>query len=208
MDPVILMVGRINEGVHDIEVMPDIPAVDLADAIALAFGWSGTYDLQIDGKMLAAHQTLAEADIWDGSRLLLVTSNRPARQTALSAKQVARHHRSLQIPDPPSQQTTSQGGVHRPLQVPIAPAARPTGESRSLQLPSETPVTQGGSPVSGKRTLQIPHQTSDPVSDSPTAGWKPIIPEPPDQTMYSSPLTGWRQTPTTSEPSKDNDSQP
>lgn len=77
MDPVIVMVGRANEGVSDIEVMPDIPADELADAIAAAFGWNGAYDIQINGKILGRRQSMAEVDAWDGSELTMVPSNRP-----------------------------------------------------------------------------------------------------------------------------------
>jgi hypothetical protein len=79
MDPVIIMVGRPRESVQDIEVMPDVPADDLADAIAAAFGWDGVYDIQINGKILDSSQTLAEVNAWDGSQLLLIMSNRPPK---------------------------------------------------------------------------------------------------------------------------------
>lgn len=79
MDPVIIMVGRVGEGVHDIEVMPDIPADELADAIAISFGWKGTYDIQINGKRIDTRQTLAEVNAWDGSEIRLVETNRPPR---------------------------------------------------------------------------------------------------------------------------------
>lgn len=80
MDPVIIMVGRNDkEGVQDIEIMPDIPSDELADAIAEALGWAGTYDIQVNGRLLGRHQTLAEADAWDGSELTLIGSSRPAR---------------------------------------------------------------------------------------------------------------------------------
>jgi len=196
MDPVILMIGRTNEGVHDVEVMPDVPAADLADAVALAFGWPGAYDIQVAGKMLSERQTLAEADIWDGSQLLLVASSRAPRHAAASGPQAGR--RALQVPTPPATEPATPVGGRRSLQVPNAPV----NASQPAQAPAQTPV------VAGKRALQVPAAAPDAESAAPASGWKPVIPEPPTQTPLSSPVTGWRQTPTSPEPPKDDDPQP
>lgn len=83
MEPVIIMVSCGNSPeVFDIEVMPDTPAVDLADAIASALKWAGSYDIEIEsgGRKMNAQQCLAEVGLWDGARLRLVPSNRPARR--------------------------------------------------------------------------------------------------------------------------------
>jgi len=197
MDPVILMIGRTNEGVHDVEVMPDVPAADLADAIALAFGWPGTYDIQVAGKMLSERQTLAEADIWDGSQLLLVSSSRAPRQMAAYGPQGGR--RALQVPTPSATEPAGPVGGRRSLQVPNAPE----NASQLAQAPAQTPV------IAGKRALQIPAAVPGAEeSAAPASGWKPVIPEPPTQTPLSSPVTGWRQTPTAPEASKDDNPQP
>jgi len=96
VDPVVVMVGRSNEGVSDIEVMPDVQAEHLADAIAAAFGWEGTYDIQINGKLLNNEQTLADMDAWDGSELLLVVSHRLPRANTQSKP--PNFYRDLQTP--------------------------------------------------------------------------------------------------------------
>lgn len=86
MEPVIVMVSCGNSSeIFDIEVMPDVPAVDLADAIASALKWAGTYDIEIGtgGRKMNAQQCLAEVGLWDGARLRLVPSNRPARRSVM-----------------------------------------------------------------------------------------------------------------------------
>lgn len=80
MDSVIIMVGRENEGVRDIEIMPDIPAGELAEAVAGAFGWSGVYDIKVFGKILKQYQTLADVNAWDGAELTFILSNRPPKK--------------------------------------------------------------------------------------------------------------------------------
>ena len=90
MDSIIIMVGRLNEGVQDIEVMPDIPAQELADALASAFGWDETYDIKFEGEVLGNYQTLAEVNAWDGSELLLVVSKRAPRVRVLQKKNISR----------------------------------------------------------------------------------------------------------------------
>lgn len=89
MDPVIVMVGRLNEAVNDVEIMPDIPAEQLADSIAAAFKWDGVYDIQVNGKLLEGHQTLAEANAWDGSELIMVASRRPPRERTQNQQAVS-----------------------------------------------------------------------------------------------------------------------
>lgn len=84
MEPVILMVSCGNDPeVYDLEVMPDVLICDLSDAIASALQWKGTYDIEVSGtgRRLASQQCLADADIWDGARIRLVPSNRPARRS-------------------------------------------------------------------------------------------------------------------------------
>lgn len=84
MDAVVLMVGLANDHrIYDIEVMPDIPANELANAIAAAFNWPGTYDIEIGptNQRLLSTQTLADIGAWDGSHLKLVPSKRTPLQT-------------------------------------------------------------------------------------------------------------------------------
>lgn len=133
MDPVILMVGRVNEGVHDLEVMPDVPAAELADAIALAFGWPGAYDIQVGGKLLASGQTLADAGVWDGAQLTLVASSRPTRS-------VSGVNRPLQT-SPIASRAEGPVAGHRPLQAPASVGGSPAG----------TDDTSAPSPVKGWR---------------------------------------------------------
>ncbi len=133
MDPIILMVGRMNESVHDIEVMPDIPAEELAAAIAQAFQWDGTYDIQVNGQMLAPRQTLASANVWDGSHLLMLISNRSLRTAALQRSSIATNN--------PVQ---AEGGLPSPAM----------GLLRSQTATG--PAPQPGGPVSGSRALKTP----------------------------------------------------
>lgn len=82
MDAVIIMVSCDSApGVVDLEVMPDVPAQLLAEAIASALQWQGEFDLELfgTGRRLNPQQTLAEANIWDGAHLRLIRSNRSAR---------------------------------------------------------------------------------------------------------------------------------
>lgn len=75
MDAVILMVSCATEsGIFDLEVMPDVPASELAAAVANALHWPGIYDIEVatSGQRLAPHQTLADAGVWDGSLIRLV----------------------------------------------------------------------------------------------------------------------------------------
>lgn len=71
MEPVIIMLNSPGKENMDIEVLPDIPAGELAEAIALALGWQGRFMLQFGAKTLAPTQTLADVDAWDGSLLVM-----------------------------------------------------------------------------------------------------------------------------------------
>lgn len=147
MDPVILMVGRAGEGVNDIEVMPDVPAADLADAISQAFGWPGTYDIQVADKIIPANQTLADAGIWDGSQLTLVTSNRPSRPIS---------------------------GINRPLQVASQTGQGmegPVAGKRSLQVPLASKNESGASSTINWKPA-IPDSSASAASPSPVTGWR------------------------------------
>lgn len=113
MDAVVLMVGLASDHrIYDIEVMPDIPANELANAIAAAFNWPGTYDIEIGStnQRLLSTQTLADIGAWDGSHLKLVPSKRTPLQTnpvsSIQENPSPSSHRPLQIPaeDHPSQE--------------------------------------------------------------------------------------------------------
>ena len=90
MESVILMVScEQGKGIIDLEVMPDIASEELSEAIASAMKLSGVYDIEIvsTGKRLAAWQTLADANVWDGSHIRLVKSSRPPKVASTIVEQ-------------------------------------------------------------------------------------------------------------------------
>lgn len=78
---------------QDMEVPPDVPAAQLAGAIAAALDWPrAAGDREIEyaieatppGRVLGPDETLAQAQAWDGS--LLVFAQREAPAPALPAQ--------------------------------------------------------------------------------------------------------------------------
>jgi len=57
----------------DLEVPREVCAADLVQELALAFGLSGDFQVFAGppNRLLAPHETLAQAGIWDGAHLLL-----------------------------------------------------------------------------------------------------------------------------------------
>lgn len=135
MEPVILMVSRDNDlEVYDLEVMPDVLISDLADAIASALQWPGTYDIEVSGQRLTVQQCLADANVWDGAKLRLVPSNRPVR-------------RSFTGDSPAAQQATVQPAGSGPV---INWQPMQLQESKET-LPASSPVPPPSSPLKGWR---------------------------------------------------------
>ncbi len=73
MERVIVSLSRRREeGELDLEVPADIPVGTLVQEIALALGWRDQGQIYADppGRILYPYETLAQAGVWDGARLL------------------------------------------------------------------------------------------------------------------------------------------
>lgn len=75
-----------EEDTHQLEVPAEVPAEQLADMIAQAFGWERTQSGQptsywivrgTSNQILRGQETLAELGIWDGSVLIFRPKTRP-----------------------------------------------------------------------------------------------------------------------------------
>ena len=129
MESAIVTIQREGEAwVQDIEVPLDMSASELAQQLALALGWPG--DLEIYAvppqRVLAPHETLAQAGVWDGARLIFRPSSRGGRGAGQTA--------------PTSSPTTTAppaGPVSgwRPLDGPASPATPP--EPRRVRLETD-----------------------------------------------------------------------
>lgn len=142
MEPVILMVSRGNDPeVYDIEVMPDVPICDLADAIASAMQWQGTYDIEVSGtgKPLAPQQCLADAGVWDGARLRLTPSARPTRRMISVASQQGDAASQDQGVQTERAQAPDTGPVSEWKQIQTPDADSPTNTPAPAPPPS-TPI--------------------------------------------------------------------
>lgn len=72
MERVIVSISRPDQGELDLEVPVDLPVGVLVQELALALGWDARGELYADppGRKLSPSETLAQAGIWDGARLL------------------------------------------------------------------------------------------------------------------------------------------
>lgn len=73
MERVIVTLSRPGEGKElDLEVPLDIPIGTLIQEVALALGWDSRNVMYADppGRVLQPYETLAQAGVWDGARLL------------------------------------------------------------------------------------------------------------------------------------------
>jgi hypothetical protein len=109
----------------DLEVPREVCAADLVEELALAFGLSGDFQVFAEppNRMLAPHETLAQAGIWDGARLLLTRGYRPPSPP----------------PSPPPPAVPAGGPVKgwKPLDLGSSlPSSSPSS--------SETPASSGG----------------------------------------------------------------
>jgi hypothetical protein len=162
MDPVIVMVGRSNEGVNDIEIMPDVPAGQLADAIAAALGWDGTYDIQINGSILDERQTLAEVEAWDGSELLMVVSNRQQRPKTpidpTSGYRILRASAQTNLVSPVTDQQKTDGG-NKALSTILDDNEVRNPDFRGMQVLPEAPTY---TLLSSPKTKKTPTTSANP----------------------------------------------
>lgn len=72
MERIIVTVGREGETqTIDLELPADLPLEALAQEIALGLGWSGSLQVYAEppGRVLQPHESLAQADVWDGAWL-------------------------------------------------------------------------------------------------------------------------------------------
>ena len=86
MERTIVTVGREGEtGLYDLELALDLPAEQLAGVVARALGWSSdvsgspmTFEIVLShsGRPMAADETLADVQAWDGSMLIFRPSQR------------------------------------------------------------------------------------------------------------------------------------
>jgi hypothetical protein len=128
VERIIITVKRQGESQeYDLELPADLSAEALVRELSLIWGWKEAYEVyaQPPGRLLAPHETLAQAGVWDGARLLL----QPPDKGKLAPQRAAV---SSQTPSP----LTQEGPVvrWRPLGVAIEqPPAEP-----------ESPPSSGG----------------------------------------------------------------
>ncbi len=76
MDRVIVTVAREGEAqARDLDLPADVPAGELAALVAAVLQWNGLgagYTIRAvpPGRVLGAHETLLDAGVWDGARLI------------------------------------------------------------------------------------------------------------------------------------------
>ncbi len=74
MEHIIVSLRKEDGQELDLEVPREVRAADLVEELALSFGLSGAYyQIHADppNRLLAPHETLAQAGVWDGARLTL-----------------------------------------------------------------------------------------------------------------------------------------
>ncbi len=94
MERIIVTVQRRGESQEcDLELPADLSAEALVRELSLAWGWRESYEVyaQPPDRLLAPHETLAQARVWDGARLILHPSGmgRSAPQGAVSPPQAS-----------------------------------------------------------------------------------------------------------------------
>ncbi len=113
MESVIVTVKRQGEAqVRDLEVPLEITAGELAQQMAAAFGWSSDYQVYAvpPERVLAAHETLRQAGVWDGAWLVFQPAGSPARSGLPAAPP----------PPGPASQPDSPVAGWIPLGVPVS----------------------------------------------------------------------------------------
>jgi len=129
MERILVTVKRQDESQeHDLELPTDLSAETLVRELSLVWGWRETYEVyaQPPDRLLAPHETLAQAGVGDGARLIL---HPPGRGRSTSQGAVA-------PPQTPSPSPPPEGPVKgwRPLGV---TAGQPPAEP-------EPPPSSGG----------------------------------------------------------------
>jgi len=79
MERIIVTVKRQGENQeHDLELPANLSAEALVRELAVTWGWRETYEVyaQPPERLLARHETFAQAGVWDGARLILQPSGR------------------------------------------------------------------------------------------------------------------------------------
>lgn len=75
MERVIVTIERYNDRQsRDVEIPGNLSADVLLREIPPAFGWGNTYEIYADppGRVLASSETLFQAGVWDGARLIFL----------------------------------------------------------------------------------------------------------------------------------------
>ncbi|MFN3761979.1 MAG: EsaB/YukD family protein [Anaerolineae bacterium] len=104
MERVIVSLSRRREeGELDLEVPADILVGTLTQEIALALGWGDRGEIYADppGRILYPHETLAQAGVWDGARLLFQEQGYGGPQRLPGGEGPVRGWRSLDLGEPP-----------------------------------------------------------------------------------------------------------
>jgi len=127
MERVIVSVQRGNDE-KDLEVPSDITVRALLQELSFAFGWEDRYNLEArpPGRLLRPEETLAQAGVWDGARLILVAGKSEGRGPG-----VDRGHRGPQ--EKPPEQGPLQGW--RPLDLNLS-SSTPSSSDETAPPPS------------------------------------------------------------------------
>ncbi len=110
MERIIVSLSRRGDGQElDLEVPVDLPVGTLIQEIGLALGWGDRGEIYADppGRILYPHETLAQAGVWDGARLLFQEQGyggpppSPPRSTPPGGEGPVRGWRPLDLGQPP-----------------------------------------------------------------------------------------------------------
>lgn len=120
METIIITLRKEDGQELDLEVPREVCAADLVQELALTFGLSGNFQVFADppNRLLAPHETLAQASVWDGARLMLTSGGRMPASSPVAA------------PPPP----------------PNVPPGGPLGGWRPLDLGGQAPPSAPDSP--------------------------------------------------------------
>jgi len=127
MERIIVSVQRRNDE-KDLEVPSDITVWTLLQELSFALGWEDGYSLEAHppGRLLRPEETLAQAGVWDGARLILVAGKSGGRGPG-----VDHGHRGPQ--EQPPEQDPLQGW--RPLGLNLS-SSTPSSSDTAAPPPS------------------------------------------------------------------------